>query len=164
MAFRKDPKDFGDALQAASVLAKTKTPHRKIALEIGKSRSRTSNLLRLRKLPEDVRTFIERGQLTPKHGEVLLKLPPAEASELALEAINALWSTRRLRAAVQARKRGAPAPPEDPNVRHLCDRLGELLGARVRLTTRTDRSGVLSIEFADLECLDGVLERLGYQG
>lgn len=143
-------------------MANAKIPHRQIALDLGRSRARITNLLRLSTLPSDIQEWIRRGQLTTKHGEALVGLQSTIATQLAIEAMNSLWSAGRLRKAVKAVRQGAPVP-EDPNTAALANKLSEMLGAKVRITFAADRSGQLIIGFADFECLDGVLERLGYE-
>ena len=58
----------------------------------------------------------------------------------------------------------APEPlAQDPDRARLEADLAEWLGTRVTIDCGPDGRGRLIVEFADLEILEGVLERLGYQ-
>jgi ParB family chromosome partitioning protein len=58
----------------------------------------------------------------------------------------------------------SPAPSVmDPNLARLETELAERLGTRVTIDCGADGQGRLIIDFADLEILEGVLARLGYE-
>jgi ParB family chromosome partitioning protein len=57
-----------------------------------------------------------------------------------------------------------PAPPApDPDLARLEADLAERLGTRVTIRYGDGGQGQLIVDFADLEILEGVLERLGYR-
>jgi ParB/RepB/Spo0J family partition protein len=73
-----------------------------IALMAGMSTELVNNTLRLLELPEDVKTLIDDGRLTLRHGLELLRLKdkPEELMALALSAAEELWTVARLKAEV----------------------------------------------------------------
>jgi ParB/RepB/Spo0J family partition protein len=74
-----------------------------IALIAGMSTELVNNTLRLLELPEDVKTLIDDGRLTLRHGLELLRLKdkPEELMALALSAAEELWTVARLKAEVE---------------------------------------------------------------
>jgi len=83
-------------------------------------------------------------------------------------------TTRQVEALAKAGKPGgspspvgvgaAPKPlAQDPDLARLETDLAEWLGARVTIDYGGDGRGRLIVEFADLEILEGVLERIGYR-
>ncbi|OYV74720.1 MAG: hypothetical protein B7Z66_15515 [Chromatiales bacterium 21-64-14] len=164
-----------DLLQPAQGPRKTKAA---LARELGCSRTALSHHLRLRHLDPQVQAWIQRGELAAGHGRALASLPAEAQRALAARALR-----QRPRASVRAVERWARAsrqghpvhgeeirpsctnpPPEDPDLARLERSLGEHIGSPVRIAFdgRTGQ-GTLQVQFADLEVLEGVLEKLGYQ-
>jgi ParB family chromosome partitioning protein len=132
--------------------------HAEIGRRLELSRSRVTNLARLRALPAPVQAAMRGGALTPKHAEALLGLPSARAIELWGAALRGRWSVERLRRTA----RSADAPTTDPDVKALEEKLGAWLATDVRLRPTGDGGGHLVIRYPDTDCLDGILTRIGY--
>jgi ParB family chromosome partitioning protein len=143
-----------------------------IARLVGRDRSTISNLLRLLKLPDDVKKLIQDGRLSEGHARALLAVTDeTELVRLAKEAADQGWSVRE----VEARARGesparssastAPAPqPRVPqkmasaDVRRIEDALRKRLGTDVRVTARRRGRGFLSVSYYSNDDLARVLE------
>jgi ParB family chromosome partitioning protein len=81
-------------------------------------------------------------------------------------------TTRQVEALAHACKQGGGDPragarlpaaaARDPNLARLETDLAEQLGTRVTIDCGENGRGRLVVDFADLEILEGVLERIGY--
>ena len=133
-----------------------------LAQRLGRERSTIANILRLLKLPEEVRAELATGTLTMGHARALLGLPdPGSMLELAREVVAKRLSVRQTEARVRATgsKPAKARRSENPNLRHLRESLQRALGARVTLHERGS-SGSLEIHYSNLTDLDRIVERL----
>ena len=149
-----------------------KLPQSEIARLVGRNRSTVANLLRLLRLPDEVKTLVKQGQLSEGHARALLAVEAeSEVIRLAREAVTHGWSVRDM----EARARGeAPpaigltpangtrtrAPQKMPtaDVRRVEDALRKRLGTDVRVTARRRGRGFLSISYYSNDDLARVLE------
>jgi ParB family transcriptional regulator, chromosome partitioning protein len=144
-----------------------------IARLVGRDRSTIANLLRLLKLPDEVKQLIQDGKLSEGHARALLGVADEkEQLVLAREAAEQGWSVREVEA--RAKGNGAPtseaatapalapsrAPQKMPSadVRRVEDALRKRLGTDVRLTSRRRGRGFLSISYYSNDDLARVLE------
>jgi ParB family chromosome partitioning protein len=149
-----------------------KLPQTEIARLVGRNRSTVANLLRLLKLPDEVKTLVQEGKLSEGHARALLAVEKeSEILRLAREAAAEGWSVRD----TEARARGespaatAVAPTNGPRprpqqkmptgeVRRIEDALRKRLGTDVRVTARRRGRGFLSISYYSNDDLARVLE------
>jgi ParB family transcriptional regulator, chromosome partitioning protein len=148
-------------------------PQAEIARLVGRDRSTIANLLRLLKLPDEVRQLVQDRKLSEGHARALLSISdPAELLRVAREAADQGWSVRD----VESRTRGdappraasdtagSPSQPRTPqkmlnaDVRRVEDALRKRLGTDVRVTARRRGRGFLSISYYSNEDLARVLE------
>ena len=143
-----------------------------IARLVGRNRSTVANLLRLLKLPDEVKQLIQEGKLSEGHARALLGVADEkEQVSLAREAAEQGWSVRE----VEARAKGnggpsptpvtaAPSPSRAPqkmpssDVRRVEDALRKRLGTDVRVTSRRRGRGFVSISYYSNDDLARVLE------
>jgi ParB family transcriptional regulator, chromosome partitioning protein len=141
-----------------------------IARMVGRDRSTIANLLRILKLPDEIKQLIQAGKLSEGHARALLAVPSESRQiELARQAADDGWSVRDL----ESRARGeapvaAPAksagstrgPQKTPtaDTRRVEDALRKRLGTDVRVTSRRKGRGFLSISYYSNEDLARVLE------
>jgi len=139
-----------------------------MAQRTGKDRASVANFQRLLRLPATVQANVESGLLSFGHARTLLAFEHAEEMEKAAKRIIALsLSVRQTETYVQglihpekaAKKDPKPAPPIDPNVREVQDRLQRALGLKVNIEDHNGRGKVI-IEYARLEDFDTLLEQL----
>jgi ParB family chromosome partitioning protein len=133
-----------------------------LASALGKSRSHIANLLRLLRLPAEVRALLERGELSAGHARALLgaRDPVGLATAVVSRGLNVRQTEALVRADAQhpQRRRSLPAP-KDPNTAALERDLSSRLGLPVSLTPNR-AGGMLRISYRSLDQLDGLIRRL----
>jgi ParB family chromosome partitioning protein len=140
--------------------------HEQAAEAIGRSRSATSNLLRLLNLAEPVQTMLLAGDLDMGHARALLALDRAEQIMLAHRVVEKDLTVRETEKAVQRAAAEATSPPRprsgaDRDVLRLQERLADALATAVTLRADAKGRGKLTIAFSSHEQFQGLLERLG---
>jgi len=136
-----------------------------LAQVIGKSRSHVANTLRLLKLPSEVQSMLERGELTAGHARTLITSD--DPLGLAQRIVSAGLSVREAEALHQKDsevRKGGPSSPRSPVARGadtlaLEKQLSEALGLSVTLDHK-DKGGRLEIRYKTLDQLDHVCSRL----
>ena len=148
--------------------------HAQAAEAVGRSRAAVSNLLRLLELPPEIRTLVETRSLEMGHARALLTLAPQAAVALARQAAEHGWSVREVEHRVQQLaagkvadtggkpSRAAKGKPQ-ADIATLERELAETLGTRVNVLHARGGKGRLVIHYANLDALEGVLERLRKQ-
>jgi len=138
-----------------------------VADAVCKSRTTITNLLRLMGLTEEVRVMLEHGDLEMGHGRALLGLPVEQQAPVARQVVSKSLSVRQtealVRKALEADNAGQKAQEvkrEDPDIRHLQDRLADCLGARVAINHGKRGKGKVVIEYSSLDELDGILDHI----
>jgi ParB family transcriptional regulator, chromosome partitioning protein len=135
-----------------------------IAKIVGKSRSHVANTLRLLKLPESVKTYLNDGKISAGHARALLGQsdPDAMARQIVANSLN----VRQVEAMVQdlAAKAGRKVKrrqrgEKDADTLALEKRVSDALGLVVSLDHRGE-GGELRIRYRSLEQLDDLIRRL----
>ena len=139
--------------------------HEAAADAVGRSRSAVSNLLRLLVLPQPLQQMMHEGQLEMGHARALLSLPTVSQLELANEVVRKGMSVREVERRVQqhdAQKTTVAAQQNrvDPDVERLENQVSEAIGAKVSIRHANGGNGRLVIEYASLDELDALLEKL----
>jgi ParB family chromosome partitioning protein len=138
-----------------------------MAIRTGISRTMVANFMRLLKLPEAVQHRVEAGELSFGHAKTLLALDPEAIAAAAQKVVALSMSVRQTETYVQGllnpeskpKKEEKPAPPVDPNVREVQDKLQRSLGLRVKIEDK-DGKGKVIIEYTRLEDFDSILSAL----
>ena len=169
---RHDLSAIDEALGYQRLMDEFKMPQAEVARMVGRSRPAIANLLRLLRLPADVRALVHEGKLSEGHARALLTLDdPAAASRLARETVEQGLSVRD----VESRVRGdvpAAAPvkgglrlrkPHEPHAatadaRRVEDALRKRLGTDVRVTAKRRGRGLVSISYYSNDDLARLLE------
>jgi ParB family transcriptional regulator, chromosome partitioning protein len=146
-------------------------PQSEIARLVGRDRSTIANLLRLLKLPDEVKELVHQAKLTEGHARALLTVQDrANLVRLAQEAAEGGWSVRELEARARpetvktgdtestASKSHSPPKPQNADVRRIEDSLRKRLGTDVRVTTRRKGRGFISVSYYSNDDLARVLE------
>ncbi|OHX12536.1 chromosome partitioning protein ParB [Chromobacterium sphagni] len=139
--------------------------HEAAADAVGRSRSAVSNLLRLLVLPQPLQQMMHEGQLEMGHARALLSLPTVSQLELAQEVVRKGLSVREVERRVQQHdvQKTTVAPQQnrvDPDVERLENQVSEAIGAKVSIRHANGGNGRLIIEYASLDELDALLEKL----
>ncbi|MFL6796419.1 MAG: ParB/RepB/Spo0J family partition protein [Xanthobacteraceae bacterium] len=136
--------------------------HDEIAKIIGKSRSHVSNMLRLLKLPEPVKAYINAGRISA--GAARMLVGATDPEEMAREIVERGLNVRQVEALAKARGAGAgktrgTRTAKDADTAALERRVSDALGLKVHIEHHGDR-GVLRIDYRSIDQLDDVLRRL----
>ena len=141
-----------------------------IATRVGKDRATVANILRLLKLPDEVKAEVATGRLSMGHARALLALSTADAQRnLSRDTLNRNLSVREVEAAVRKLVTPVPVPedapkkkPIDPNTRDAEEKLRFALGTRVRIVRKGTKGtkGRVEIEFASEDELIRIYDRL----
>jgi len=145
--------------------------HENAAKAVGRSRSAASNLLRLLNLAGPVQQMLMAGDIDMGHARALLALDMARQITHANEIVARKLSVREAerlvgRAAGNARQQPLlrVKQPKSRDLARLEEELSDLLTAaveiRIRRRTRQGEQGELSIAFASLDELNGLIDRL----
>jgi|BEDMetMinimDraft_2_1075160.scaffolds.fasta_scaffold00736_2 ParB family chromosome partitioning protein len=136
-----------------------------LAEAVGKSRSHITNMLRLLKLPPEVRKALRAGTLSFGHARALLAHPdPARAAQEVLRrGLNVRATEDFVRRSAAAPSRERPTALPDPDLAALTRDLSARLGLRVSLRFDGQR-GSLRIDFQTLDQLEGLIALLAPDG
>lgn len=137
-----------------------------IAENLGMSRPKIANLLRLLVLHKDVKQLILENKLTESHGKILAGLPAAEQFAFAREAAIKELSTRDLERMIKAhknRQHSTSTKSMNADMNHLQRNLSDYFGAVVKIVEKTKGKGSVIIEYNSYDELEGIFERCGYK-
>ena len=137
-----------------------------IAKIVGKSRSHIANTMRLLRLPETVKAYINSGKLTAGHARALINHtdPEAVAREIVEKGLNVrqVEALGQEQAAASGKKIGTRArvsANKSTDTLALEKRLSDALGLTVDIDHRS-QGGVLRVRYRSLDQLDEVIRRL----
>lgn len=139
-----------------------------VAKRVGKDRATVANILRLLRLPEEIRRYVFSGQITAGHARALLgMLTPEHQKQMAKRIVEENLSVRQVEAIVNrsnAHKRKAKhARNLMPEIIDLESKLARHLGTQVKVYPKKNKtSGRLEIQYFSLDDLDRILEKLGF--
>ena len=136
--------------------------HQQAADAVGRSRPAATNLLRLLQLNAPVQELLMTGQLDMGHARALLPLPGAQQLAIARRIVDKGMSVREAERLVQQilNPPKKTDQPVDRDLLRLQEELSDGLGAAVTIRTTKKGAGRVTIEFASLDQLDGLLGRL----
>ena len=167
---REDLNPLEEAHGVQRLISEFHLTHEDAARAIGRSRSATSNLLRLVNLAKPVQALLMAGDLDMGHARALLSVDAANQITLANQIVAKRLSVRdaeRLVARVGAdfalassAARPATGGSRDADLVRLETELSDSLATRVEIRLRGKRGGQVLIDFADLDQLEGVLNAI----
>jgi ParB family chromosome partitioning protein len=134
----------------------------KLGEAVGKSRAHIGNVIRLLKLPEQVRAMLRQGQLSAGHARALLTHPdPVKAAKEVVKRDLSVRQTEALAAQAHrpAKTATGTAPRADADVEALANSVSERLGLKVQIKFN-GKSGAVILNYADLDQLDSLLALL----
>lgn len=160
---REDLNPLEEAAGIQRLLDEFDMTHQQAAEALGRSRSATSNLLRLLQLAKPVQDMLMAGDLEMGHARALLPLPKAEQGSIAAMVVDKGFSVRDTERAVSQTLNppaGKHAKKADRDLERLEEELSDGLGATVKISANRKGAGSLTIRFGSLDQLDGLLQRL----
>ena len=161
---REDLNPMEEAAGVQRLVDEFKMTHEQAADAVGRSRTATTNLLRLLKLAKPVQEMVMEGAIDMGHARALLALDPARQIEAGHRIAAKGLSVRDTEALVQALVRGRPgaqrARKADRDLQRLEEELSGSLGTTVEIRTAKKGSGKLVLHYASLHHLEQLLKRL----
>jgi ParB family chromosome partitioning protein len=155
---REDLNVIEEALAYKRLVAEFDLTQEEIAAAVGKDRSSVANILRLLKLPVDVRDEVSAGRLSMGHARALLALDSEQDQRnLARDAVARGWSVRETEQIVTralahppaaAGKKAAADRVLDAHTRAAQDKLRFTLGTKADIV-RKGKGGEIRIAFKD---------------
>jgi ParB family chromosome partitioning protein len=160
---REDLNPMEEAAGLQRLVDEFRMTHEQAAEAVGRSRSATTNLLRLLKLAKPVQAMLMEGTLEMGHARALLSLDGARQIEAA-NRISARRLSVRESEALAARLLRAPAgrrPPRgDRDLARLEQEVSERLGTTVQIRPGRKGSGTVVLHYSGLDHLDQLLKKL----
>jgi ParB family chromosome partitioning protein len=163
---REDLNPLEEAQGVQRLLDEFGMTHEQAAQAIGRSRSATSNLLRLLNLARPVQTMLMAGDLDMGHARALLGVDAADQINLANQVAAKRLSVReteRMVTRLGATFALAPSAKEAGKSRDLArleEELSDALATRVTIKARARQGGQIVIDYSGLDALDGLIARL----
>jgi len=140
-----------------------------VAQAVGKSRATVANLMRLLSLVDEVRTFLERGDLEMGHARALLGLQGQQQAETARLVVGKGMTVRQTEALVRRLQQQASAPKVeaaprlDPDIRRLQDRISDKVGVPALIQHSARGKGKLVLSYNSIDELEGILDHLNIE-
>jgi len=153
-----------EAIAYKRLLEEFELTHNEVATAVGKSRTTISNLLRLNNLNDDVKVFLERGDIDMGHARALLGCTDSLQSELAKVVVAKALTVRETESLVKKslnpkvnKEVPEPSAQQELVVKTLQDRLG--LSVSAKIGKKGDGKLVINYKtLADLDRLMSILE------
>ena len=160
---REDLNPIEEAAGLRRLIEEFRMTHEQAADAVGRSRSATTNLLRLLKLAKPVQAMLMQGTLEMGHARALLPLDGARqieaANRIAARGLSVRESealaTRLQRAPAARRKHGT-----DRDLARLEEEVSQRLGTTVQIRPGRKGSGTILVRYSGLDHLDQLLKKL----
>jgi ParB family chromosome partitioning protein len=160
---RENLNPLEEALGLQRLVDEFSLTHQQAADAVGRSRPAASNLLRLLALAQPVQDMLMSGEIDMGHARALLPLALVLQVQLAQRIAQKGLSVREAERLVQ-REMSPPSarvpPKPDRDLLRLQEELSDTLGATVAIKTNRKGAGKMTIDFSDLDQLEGILIRL----
>lgn len=137
--------------------------HQTAADAVGRSRSATSNLLRLLKLPQSIQDMVMLGQLDMGHARALLALDGVQQITAANKIVAEGMSVREAERLVQHILNPQPVHVKekpDRDILNLQEALSQRIGTSVQIKIGSKGAGKLVIDYSSHDHLDELIARL----
>jgi ParB family chromosome partitioning protein len=168
---REDLNPLEEAQGVQRLISEFGLTHEDAAQAIGRSRSATSNLLRLLNLADPVQQLLMAGDLDMGHARALLPLDRVHQITQAHEIVARKLSVREAEKLVARHDTARQAPlmrmkaDKSRDLVRIEEQLADALTAaveiRVRKRTKRGEQGEIAIAFGSLDELNGLLDKLG---
>ncbi len=138
--------------------------HEKAAAAVGRSRTAVSNLLRLLTLSAPVQAMLMHNKLDMGHARALIGLGAAQQIMLANKIVQQNLSVRDVENLVKKLTEIDKVKPQKTAVNHdvltLQNTLSEKIGASVNISAKENGSGMLKINYSNLDQLDDIISKM----
>ncbi len=159
---REDLNPLEEATALRRLIDDFQMTHQEAADAVGRSRAAVSNLLRLLELMQEVKDMVDGRDLEMGHARALLSLGEELQVQAAREVVRKRLSVRETEALVRRLQNPRKKSDRrlDPDILRLQNRIGETLGARVKIQHQASGKGKLVISYNNSDEFEGILERL----
>jgi len=160
---REDLNAMEEAIALERLLMEFDLTHEEVAIAVGKSRTAVSNLLRLNKLNEEVKTLLENGDIEMGHARALLALEgdvqTSAAQTVATKELT-VRETESLIKKIQNPIAEKEIVEKATETIELEQGLAEKFGAKVSISHNQKGKGKLVISYSNLDKLDEILTKI----
>jgi ParB family chromosome partitioning protein len=160
---RENLNPMEEAAGVQRLVEEFKMTHEQAADAVGRSRSATTNLLRLLKLAKPVQELVLDGTLEMGHARAILALEPAHQVEAGSRVAAKGLSVRETEALVRKLLRGSAARRKkraDRDLARLEEEVAERLGTTVEIRPSRKGRGRVIVHYASLDHLEQLLRKL----
>jgi ParB family chromosome partitioning protein len=160
---RENLNPMEEAAGVQRLLDEFKMTHEQAADAVGRSRSATTNLLRLLRLAKPVQEMLMEGALEMGHARALLALDGARQIEAGNRVAARGLSVRDTEALVNQLLRGPTARRKrkgDRDLARLEEEVSERLGTTVEIIAGRKGTGKVTLHYSSLDHLDQLLKKL----
>ncbi len=160
---RENLNPMEEAAGVQRLVEEFKMTHEQAADAVGRSRSATTNLLRLLKLAKPVQALVMEGALEMGHARAILALEPARQVEAGNRVAAKGLSVRETEALVHNMLRGPAARRKkraDRDLARLEEEVAERLGTTVEIRPSRKGRGKVVVHYTSLDHLEQLLRKL----
>ena len=160
---REDLNPMEESAGLQRLIGEFKMTHEQAADAVGRSRSATTNLLRLLKLAKPVQVMLMEGALEMGHARALLALDPARQIEAGNRVSARGLSVRETEALVQSMLKGRTTRRKvrgDRDLARLEEEVSQRLGTTVQIRAGRKGSGTIVVSYSGLDHLEQLLKKL----
>ena len=165
---REDLNPLEEAAGIQRLLDEFNMTHETASQAIGRSRTATTNLLRLLNLAKPVQDRLMANEISMGHARALLSLEPAMQVAVAQEIVKKGLSVRQVETLVaemaqrkSKKSKGSKNQRKDADTLRLEEEISNVLGTTVKINTNQKGKGKLVIEFSNLDQFDGIISYFG---
>ncbi len=160
---REDLNPIEEATGLQRLIEEFRMTHEQAAEAVGRSRSATTNLLRLLKLAKPAQAMLMQGALEMGHARALLPLDSARQIEAANRIVARRLSVRESEALAARLLRGPATRRKrktDRDLAQLEEDISQRLGTTVQIRPGRKGSGTIVVRYSGLDHLDQLLKKL----
>ena len=160
---REDLNAMEEAVALDRLLTEFDLTHQEVAIAVGKSRTTVSNLLRLNNLNDEVKTFLENGDIEMGHARALLALEGEIQTSAAQTVATKELTVRETEGLIKKIQNPVAEKEKVEKAIETIDMeqgLAEKLGAKVAISHNKKGKGKLVISYANLEKLEEILAKI----
>ncbi len=160
---REDLNPLEEAGGVQRLIGEFKLTHQEAAEAIGRSRTATTNLLRLLNLQKAVQALVFDGKLEMGHARALLPLDGRQqesvAKRVAGEALSVRQTEQLVNAILHPRVGARRRPGADRDIARLEEELSEEIGTKIEIKPGKKGAGKLVISYSSHDHLDDLLSK-----
>ncbi len=160
---REDLNPLEEAGGVQRLIGEFKLTHQEAAEAIGRSRTATTNLLRLLNLQKAVQALVFDGKLEMGHARALLPLDGRQqesvAKRVAGEALSVRQTEQLVNAILHPRVGARRRPGADRDIARLEEELSEEIGTKIEIKPSKKGAGKLVISYSSHDHLDDLLSK-----